>query len=397
VIVIAPRPESYFQPPFAQGVARCSVWGIDYPAPHVDQPIRILLLGEARAAFQAERAGATLHTRLGTGFETCVRRFAPGEYRDLAQAVLGLRRTGAAYDIIHTFGRRALTAAALGSQLPIVYCPDPVAPQRDIAWARAVITYRDVTCVFPTATQQRMHVERGIPMEQCRVIRPGVDFSRIRRRRDPKLRALLGFDETDRVLLACGESTVASNHRETFWATAILHLLDSRYKLLLWGKGDALHRIRHLAATSPLPDAVIVATDLLGDVAFEALLPASDAVLVNAPGAVPTLPIAIAMGAGLPIVSTVTYTTSELLEDRHTALMVPASRPRQFARRVLDLYADPRLQWSIAETARAEAYEFHAQTAFLNGYRALYQRIAGREIVQPPISNDAARELQYQA
>src|SRR5207248_2274587 len=88
---------------------------------------------------------------------------------------------------------------------------------------------------------------------------------------------------------------------------------------------------------------------------FEALLPAADTVLVTARGPVATLPIAICMAAALPIVSTVTYTVAELLEDRHTSLMVPQPTPRLLAQRVLDLRADPSLQWSIADMARTEA------------------------------------------
>jgi len=77
---------------------------------------------------------------------------------------------------------------------------------------------------------------------------------------------------------------------------------------------------------------------------------------VTARGRVATLPIAICMAAALPIVSTVTYTVSELLEDRHTALMAPPGKPRLLARRVLDLLEDPTAQWSIADMARTEAY-----------------------------------------
>ena len=73
------------------------------------------------------------------------------------------------------------------------------------------------------------------------------------------------------------------------------------------------------------------------EISFEELLTAADIMLVSARGAVATLPIAIAMASGLPIVSTVTYTTSELLEDRHTALMTPPAKPRLLARRILDL------------------------------------------------------------
>jgi glycosyltransferase involved in cell wall biosynthesis len=92
------------------------------------------------------------------------------------------------------------------------------------------------------------------------------------------------------------------------------------------------------------------------------------------------------MAAGLPIVSTVTYTVAELLEDRHTALMVPKPEARLIARRVLDLRADPGLQWSIADVARTEAYEYFSLTRFLEQWRGVYRQVAeGKqvEVVEP--------------
>jgi glycosyltransferase involved in cell wall biosynthesis len=95
-------------------------------------------------------------------------------------------------------------------------------------------------------------------------------------------------------------------------------------------------------------------------------------VLVTATGPAPTLPIAMSMAAALPIVSTVTYTAAELLEDRHTAMMVSEPLPREIARRVIELRADPAMQWTIADKARAEAYEFFSLTRFLDAHRKLY-------------------------
>ena len=112
--------------------------------------------------------------------------------------------------------------------------------------------------------------------------------------------------------------------------------------------------------------------------------------LVTARAPVSTLPIAICMAAALPIVATVTYTIAELLEDRHTALMVPARRAdgsnlsRLLARRLLELRDDHSAQWSIADMARTEAYEYFALTRFQEQYRALYGQVARGEKVDVP-------------
>lgn len=377
----------------------CSMKRFDYRTGEVKSKVRILHVLDAQAEFQTRRGVEALQARLGVDFECSVRFLKSSSARDLATAGWALRQLGRDhFDLVHAWGTRALTAAAMGARGPILYTPDAAASQKAIAWARAVAEYRLIEIVCSTATQRRMHVERGIPVDRCHLIRPGVDFSRVRPRRDKQQRARFGFGDEDRVLLACGESTQASNHRETIWAGAILHLLDSRYRVLVWGEGSWTKNVRDLANASKLAGAFVFASDQLGPVDFEMLLPAADAIAINARGAVATLPIAIAMASGLPIVSTVTYTTSELLEDRHTALMVPPGRARQFARRVLDLYQDPRLQWSIAETARAEAYEYYSLTRYLDEFRSLYRRAAGivdSNALEPHVA--VTHAMQYQA
>lgn len=359
-------------------------------------PIRILHLLDTDADYQTERSLASLRARLGAAFIQETTRVQPQISRESAATILALRRESSRdFDLIHAWGPRALSFAALGTHLPIVYTPRPVPKHNDIRWVRAVSAYRRVHAIFATSTQRRMHIERGMSPERCQVVRPGVDFSGIKRRRDPALRKRFGFNNDDRVLYACGESTRAANHRDTVWAFAILHLLDPRYKLLLSGRGEAVGSVRHFVSRSPLSGAVAFANDQLPDVSLEALLPAIDGVLVNAGGAIETLPIAVAMAAGLPIVSTVTYTTSELLEDRHSALMVAPGKPRQFARRVMDLFEDPQLQFSIAETARGEAYEYHSLTRFIEEFRTCYRTIAGREReIHEPRASVALRELE---
>ena len=144
-------------------------------------------------------------------------------------------------------------------------------------------------------------------------------------------------------------------------------------------------QVRDLGERWRLPGLIAVAQEKLGrKVEFEELLPASDVVMVTARGPVATLPVAIAMAAGLPIVSTVTYTIGELLEDHHTALMAPAHRPRLLARRVLDLEEETGVEWKIADMARTEAYEYFSITRFLEQWRAVYRMVGSGEQVQVP-------------
>jgi glycosyltransferase involved in cell wall biosynthesis len=257
-----------------------------------------------------------------------------------------------------------------------VFSPPPALSRRQTAWLRAVDSVRPLHVVCPTATLRRICVERGLPIDRVHLIRPGVDFSKIRRRRSAEFRTALGFSDADFVLLAAGESTPNAAHRDAVWAAAILNFLDPRYKLLLWGRGGQTDALRRFAERLGQPDAVRFAERLLGrSLEFEDLMPAVDAALVPARGAVAILPVAICMAAGLPIVANVTYTVSELLEDRHTAVMCAKRSPKAMAQKLLELRGDSSLQWSITDRARTEAYEYFSVSRFLREHREMYQRI----------------------
>ena len=346
--------------------------------------IRILHLIEHDADLQSLRGAHVLRRDLGEGFSRDLRTVGTrGDYRNLLSAILH-QRSAQSYDILHAWGARALaTAAVLGGR--IVYTPGPSTNSRDVRWLRAIMGYRDVQVLCPTATLRKSLVRGGVPIERCHLVRPGVEFARINRRRNAALREALGFAEVDRVFLAAGESTRAARHEHAVWATALLHVMDARHKLLLWGRGKRARDVERFAHRLGQPAMTVLAERRLGRaVEYEELLAAADAVVVSATGPVATLPICIAMAAGLPIAATVTYTVSELLEDRHTAFLSPKGAPRQLARRMLDIEEDPSLQWAIADRARTEAYEFFSLTRFTQQHRQAYQSFAAGNPIDLP-------------
>ena len=296
---------------------------------------------------------------------------AGGTLRNLPTAVLRLRRERA--DITYAWGIPALASAVLAGHPRILFSPDHFAGPKSLQWIRSLMDRGDVTFICPTFTQQRLAISHGIAPDQCKVVRPGVDFGRIRRRSDPRLRASLGLSETDFVLIGPGESTLQTAHDQAVWTAGILHVLDPKHKLLLWGRGPRARAMLELADRLKQPNLVKVAeTSDSNPIRFEDILPAADVCLVTASGAAPTLPIATVMAAGVPIVSTVTYMLAELLEDRHTALMVPRPSPRALVQRVLDLREDPALRAKLIDTARAEAYEHFSMTRMLEEYRRVF-------------------------
>ena len=147
-----------------------------------------------------------------------------GDFPQLIGAARGLRKMGG-FDILHAWGTRSLTAAAMGNRGPIIYSPAPDLQRRGAKWLSAITQYKDVEVVAPSATLRKALVRGGVTIEKCHLIRPGVDFGRIKRR-NPQIRQSLGLDANHRVVLASGESTHSANHKLAAWATAILGAMD---------------------------------------------------------------------------------------------------------------------------------------------------------------------------
>jgi hypothetical protein len=139
-------------------------------------------------------------------------------------------------------------AAVLAGCRRIIYCPPTEETNSCTGWISAADHYRAIETVCSTATQRKTLVERGIPLERCHLIRPGVDFSRLRTARQENPRAKLGLSEDDFVILAPGESTIAADHRQAVWAVALLNAMETRFRMLLWRRGPvAEYAIRSAA------------------------------------------------------------------------------------------------------------------------------------------------------
>lgn len=344
--------------------------------------IRALQLIDSAADWQSQTLAMQLQTQLKDGFQAQSQ--SVPSWPAVASAVLELRRQKTSPDLIHAFGLRSLVVAVM-SDKRIIYSPAEFPARKSVGWIRASMPYRDLHVVCPTDTMRRTFVERGVPIERCHLIRPSVGFSKINRRRDDALRAALGFSPHDHVILLAGESTREAAHRLGTWAVSILHVLDSQYKLLVWGRGPLATAQANFAKKLGQPNLLALAEQRLGrSLDYESLLPAADMILITASAPVATLPIAVSMAAGLPIVAVVSPTIAELLEDRHTALFVAKPVPRLIAQRILDLRADSQLQWKITDMARTEAYEYFSQTRMLEQFRSLYSQVAENKSVQIP-------------
>jgi glycosyltransferase involved in cell wall biosynthesis len=342
-------------------------------------PVRVLQLLDSDLDFQSQRVADDLLRGGGGDWQVERRVVGPsGEDRGVVSAFFRLKGRRD-FDVVHTFGCRSLLSAALASKTPLVHSASAETRASEIRWMRAISGHRDIYVVSGSDTGLRKLVRSGVTGENTSHISPSVDFSRMKTRRDAELRAALGYVENDFVILAAGESTRHSRHELALWTCGILSESNENYRLLVWGRGQQAQRLVNRSRPWRLPGMARFAEMILGrKVEYEELLSAADLVLVTAENGAAILPMAISMAAGLPIVSIVNRTTSELLEDRHTAAMVGIARPRDLARRVLDVRNDVQLQWHITSQARAEAYENFSLSKSMEKWREIYSRALGK-------------------
>ena len=297
-----------------------------------------------------------------------------GKYSRLLRAVIGLRREVAAFDLVHAWDEQSLAAAVFAGARRIVFTAPPVLRRRTLDRLRFVMRFRDVRIACSTPTQHRAYVETGIPDDRCVLIRPAVASPPTRPTTErAEIRRRLGLRDDDFVLIAPGESTRAAAHERAVWTGSILHVTDERYRALLWGHGSHVDAAAGLGRKLRQPGLVVVAERVLGrPVEFDELLPAADAMLVSPRGPVPTLPVAMAMTAGVPVVAVERPEFAELLVDGVTAFSVPTFSPRLLAQRVLDMRGDVHATQSVTETARERARRLMPSEPFILSYRTLY-------------------------
>ena len=113
---------------------------------------RVLQLVQRDRDFQTQRSVELLTRELGAGFHVETRIIGHGgDYRSAVLAALALRRERG-FEIVHAWGLKALAAAGFGFSGKIVYTPDVPFSHRAARWLRAVMGYRNVHAVVPTAT-----------------------------------------------------------------------------------------------------------------------------------------------------------------------------------------------------------------------------------------------------
>jgi glycosyltransferase involved in cell wall biosynthesis len=340
--------------------------------------IQVLHLMSTDADFQALRTAEAIRRAAGADMTITTRRVGRGgNYRNAAIAGMALRfGRGELLDVVHAWDLPSMLGAA-GGPTPLIFSPSSPLPGV-LTWLRAAMVYRNATVIATSAAMKRSLVRQGIPGSRCDIIAPPIDASMGSLARDETLRLELGLAPDDRVVLAPGESVRCEGHGMAIHVVSILHVLDPRYRILLWGRGEGVGAAKRLARKLGHNRLVVSAEDVLGrHIGFEELTRVADVALATAPSACATLPIAACMAAGMPIVAGATPALTEFLRDGISALLAPKLAPRLLAERILQLQEDPQRAAALGRNARVEAARRFDLRACTGSYFSLYRHAAG--------------------
>jgi hypothetical protein len=385
---------------------------------------RVALLGGSHLAQQAADAGVIDPIRIGTPMGRAVFAWS-GLRRELK------RRGEAPVDLIHCWSIGALTLATLmfrSTPRLLTLTVQPTA--KDVRWLRAITG--EASCgsaraaLLPiSSTIRRDLLSGGIREEDAHVLRPGIDMSRIMARSRESLRRKWGIAAQD-------DAKIVAVHLLSdppTAADAVSGMVITRFAmetLLLEGIDVRLvlhpHQRRRLQMKSMLrhikglrliidepavaqPWSVLPGCDIalaLGThgpvrtqgveaVAVSSQRPVTSDIghgYLGAGGSAESggggLSLLWAMAANIPIVGEATYGISEIVEDRHSALLTKPGQFRTLAHHVKQTILDKHLAWQLRDTARHEAYSFFSRTRYCESIKLVYeQMMTGKKIEIP--------------
>ena len=105
---------------------------------------------------------------------------------------------------------------------------------------------------------------------------------------------------------------------------------------------------------------------------------------VMAQGEVAGLSLLWAMACNVPIVGESTYAISEIVEDRHSALLTKPNQSYALSHRLRTLFDDAQLSWKLRDTARHEAYSFFSRQRYCQSLQTVYEQMLAAQPVQVP-------------
>lgn len=363
-------------------------------------PTRIQHLVDARAGWEQRAAITQLTANLPPGrFQTRLLSLDGGACSRLRYSGLDVtllpRRAGPAFltapvlrcalresgaEIIHAWSADAAAIAnqADGGAPILLELFDPRISDKDARMLRLVQQDGRLTVACAGETVRRRLIEKGISPESCVVIRPGVDFRVLNAARKKDVRAQLGVETNDRLLLTAEPAVRGGGQYAAYWLSAVRYFLKPARpeRIVVPGTGAEVVRIQRLASQLGLTEILRCPSDT---VPFEELITHADALLMPSRREVSTTPMAWAMAAGVPVLASAVYATAELIGHKLNGLLVKPDVAKRMAVAAAPLLDDHASLNKAAETARGQAFQVFSVRHNTDQHARLYENLtAGR-------------------
>jgi glycosyltransferase involved in cell wall biosynthesis len=296
-----------------------------------------------------------------------------------------------AVDLAHTWSvPTAVTVAQAADDVRLVVERfDPAIPDREAAMLRSIQSRPGFGVVCTSATVRRRLIEKGLEPKVCTVIRPGVDFATINAAREKGIRQRLGLAPNERALIVPEPATPGGGQFAAYWTAAIRSALQAGDHLIIPGLSAEQARIERLARQIGLNRFLRCPGEAFR---FEDLVANADVLLSPSQAEVPTTAVAWAMAAGVPVVATAVYATTELLSHNRNALLLKPDSPKRLAVKLaamLDRGDDLR---RVRDAARGQAYEIFDVRRYVDQHARLYRNLLdnqspGDDIVDPVVGS----------
>lgn len=345
----------------------------------------VLLLGGTTLRAAAESAGIRDAMVLGV----------PGGRAPLGYFALQRRlRELGKFDLIHCWTLGAFAAAALlARDTPRVLSVTMIPAARPIRWLRVLCGMPGTAAVLAVSnTVRRELLTAGVAEKLVHVLRPSIDLSRVRHGQRDELRRQWSAHEDDRIVALLSDPPALGDANKAVFALSLAAEsyergerkpdTPSRFKLLIHPDSRFARRAVNGMHGIGRPDRLIFEPRL--DRPWD-VLPGCDAAIALGPEG-GNLALLWAMAGNVPIVAEATYASSEVVEDRHSALLAKPDVPRLLAQRLRHLFDQRQLAWQLRDTARHEAFSFFSRQRYCEQVRLVYEQVAaGLEVSIPPI------------
>jgi len=347
----------------------------------IDQ--RVLLLGGATLRRTAQAAGLNGEVAaLGVPFGRALLGWPA-----LTRRIAAMGR----FDVIHCWSGGALSWATLAMpHVPRVMTLTQPPSSRAVHWFRTLgrEAHRPAIFLPISSTLRRALLAGGVTGETVHVLRPGIDLSRVEHARRAELRKAWGIapaeDATTKIVALLSDPPTAGDAREAALTIGIVEeILDNVRIHLLVHPGASRRRHAELMLRTTRGGRRLIRESELAQP--WRVLAGCDLALACGHGG-GGLSLLWAMAANIPIIGEATYAISEILEDRHSALLAKPNQQKELIKRIMRLLRDEQLAYKLRDTARHEAYSYFSRQRYCQSLEQVYEQLlAGTGIEVPAL------------